>query len=47
LLEKIIAFNPKNRLTAEEVLEHEYPKSMKDEGVMDPVFKGPVDFDFD
>jgi hypothetical protein len=40
-------FNPKKRLTVEEILNHPYPKSIKDEGVMDPVFKGNINFDFD
>lgn len=47
LLEKMIVFNPAKRITVEEVLEHPYAKSIKEEGVTDPVFKGTINFDFD
>jgi hypothetical protein len=46
-LEKLIVFNPKKRPKIEEILEHPYPKSIKDEGVIDPVYKGYINFDYD
>jgi mitogen-activated protein kinase 1/3 len=56
LLEKMITFNPNNRIVVEKALQHEYSyniniryvQSIKDEGVTDPVYTGkPINFDFD
>ncbi len=47
LLEKMIVFNPAKRLTFEEIMEHPYTKSIKEEGVIDPLFKGSINFEFD
>ncbi len=47
LLEKMIVFNPAKRITVDEVMEHSYTKSIKEEGVIDPVYKGDINFEFD
>jgi serine/threonine protein kinase len=47
LIEKLIVFNPDKRLTVEEILDHPYTTSIKDDGVIDPVYKGNINFDFD
>jgi hypothetical protein len=44
----MITFNPANRIKVENALKHEYVESIKDEGVVDPVYNGAkIDFDFD
>ena len=47
LLEKMIVFNPNKRITIEEALEHNYAKSIKDDGVEDPIYDGTLNLDFD
>lgn len=47
LLSKMIVFNPDKRLTVEECLDHAYVKSIKQEDVIDPVFQGKLNFDFE
>ena len=47
LLEKMIVFNPAQRITVDEAIEHSYPKSIKEKGIVDPIFKGTLNFDFD
>ena len=44
LLSKMIVFNPDKRLSVEECLEHPYVKSIKDDEITDPVFKGYMNF---
>jgi hypothetical protein len=43
----MIVFNPQKRVSIEEALEHPYAKSIKDEGIVDPVFTGEIGFEFD
>lgn len=43
----MIVFNPAKRITIEKVLDHVYIKSIKDEGIIDPVYTGEINFDFD
>jgi len=43
----MLVFNPDKRVTVEEAVSHPYPRSIKEEGVIDPVFKGNLNFDFD
>jgi serine/threonine protein kinase len=47
LLEKMIVFNPAKRITIEEVINHPYTNSIKEEGVSDPLFNDTINFDFD
>jgi mitogen-activated protein kinase 1/3 len=47
LLEKMIVFNPEKRITVENALKHPYISSIRDEGVVDPIFQGKINFDFD
>jgi hypothetical protein len=43
----MIVFNPKKRISIEEAIEHPYAKSIKEEGTVDPVFTGSLNFEFD
>jgi hypothetical protein len=43
----MIVFNPVKRISIEEALEHPYVKSIKEDGVIDPIYKGTINFDFD
>ena len=43
----MIVFNPDKRFSIEECLNHPYVKSIKDEDISDPVFKGKINFDYE
>lgn len=47
LLENMIVFNPDKRTTIENALNHPYITSIRDEVVIDPIFQGKINFDFD
>jgi mitogen-activated protein kinase 1/3 len=47
LLERMIVFNPHNRITIEEALQHPYVAGLRDEGVSDPVYDGNFKLCFD
>jgi serine/threonine protein kinase len=47
LLEKMIVFNPYNRITVQEALQHPYVSTIRDEGVIDPTYTGNINFGFD
>lgn len=43
----MIVFNPDKRLSVEECLNHPYIKSIKEDDILDPIFKGNINFDFE
>jgi hypothetical protein len=43
----MIVFNPAKRITIEETIGHHYFKSIKEDVVLDPLFTGNINFDFD
>lgn len=47
LLSNMIVFNPDKRFSVEECLNHPYVKSIKDDDIHDPVFKGKIDFGYE
>lgn len=48
LLSKMIVFNPEDRITIGEALNHSYITSIKDKTVVDPVYTdSELNFDFD
>lgn len=47
LLNNMIVFNPDKRFTVEECLNHPYVKSIKEDDISDPVFKGKINFDYE
>lgn len=47
LLDKMLQFNPVKRIPVDEALQHNYVASIRDEGVIDPVYTGNINFDFD
>jgi mitogen-activated protein kinase 1/3 len=46
LIDKMLVFNPDNRISIEEALNHEYLKEIK-EGIEDPIYNGTLNLDFD
>jgi mitogen-activated protein kinase 1/3 len=47
LLEKMLVFNPGKRITIDEIMKHPYTSSIKESGVVDPLYTGNINFDFD
>lgn len=47
LLSKMIVFNPKKRLSVESCLSHPYITSIKESNIIDPVYEGVLNFDFE
>ena len=47
LIKKMIVFNPEKRLSIEECLNHQYITSIKDDTIIDPIFTGLLNFDFE
>jgi serine/threonine protein kinase len=47
LLEKMIVFNPNNRITVEDALQHQYVAGLRDEGGNDPIYEGAFKLCFD
>lgn len=43
----MIVFNPKKRLSIEECLSHPYVTSIKESTIVDPIFEGKLNFDFE